>query len=55
MLFSFNRTFMELKCDDDKDAKIAELRFNRTFMELKLMLITKTTRSLRVSIVPLWN
>ena len=32
---SFNRTFMELKCTNDRRMKIYSICFNRTFMELK--------------------
>ena len=37
-ILGFNRTFMELKQDEDKPLIKSPTGFNRTFMELKLII-----------------
>ena len=50
-----NRTFMELKFEEQPYQKIGEECSNRTFMELKLKHMQQYSDVARVLIVPLWN
>ena len=54
-IWSFNRTFMELKFVSDAMPLAEDYSFNRTFMELKSRKQARFQQQLQVLIVPLWN